>query len=222
MNDALRPGANPNDQGRGPVIIGILWAFTIIATLVVIMRIYVRKNIDALSWDDWLMSFAMVRSLETALPRISMRKRYYGLSIIKQIFQLLGTAFVTRAYSLGLGMHDKDLTFNQIVNILKWGWLNMIPGTFVAVLARVSGAIFLTRLFGVRHWFKWYMILYTPLQCIGGITVLLVTFAGNRPVEAIWNPTVKGSRVKAEVSLYTAITAQGKSENKRVAEPVVD
>lgn len=123
---------------------------------------------------------------------------------------MVDIGFITRAYSWGLGKHDKDLTFEQLVNAIKWGWLWMIPGTFVSVLARLSSAIFLIRLFGVRPWFKWYLIIFTILQCTGGIVVLLVSFLGVQPVEALWNPTIDASRMNPKVALYTAITAQCK------------
>jgi hypothetical protein len=59
------------------------------------------------------------------------------------------------------------------------------------------------------------MILFTALQCLGGVTVLLVTFIGNRPVETLWNPFVKGSRIKPEVSLDTAYTTKGEPARRK-------
>lgn len=126
------------------------------------------------------------------------------------MLQLLDIGFISKAYSYGLGKHDTDLTFDQLVNALKWGWLGMIPGTFVAVLARVSSAIFLVRIFGVRIWFKWYLIVFTALQCIGGIFILFITFLGTHPIEALWNPTIKGNRMDPSVSLYAAYIVQCK------------
>lgn len=61
-SNVLGPNANPSDPGRGPMIIGILWALTIIASSAVAARLYVRKKIGALGWDDWLMLLALVRS----------------------------------------------------------------------------------------------------------------------------------------------------------------
>lgn len=53
--------ANYHDVGRGPMIIGILWALTInITFFVVIARVYVRNKVGGLSWDDWLMVAALV------------------------------------------------------------------------------------------------------------------------------------------------------------------
>ncbi|KAI1274579.1 hypothetical protein F5Y07DRAFT_410194 [Xylaria sp. FL0933] len=141
------------DAGRGPMIMAVLWSLTVAASFTVMARFYVRKQLKALYWDDWLMLAAV-------------------------IFQLVDTGFITGAYSFGLGKHDADLTFDQLVNALKWGWLGMIPGTFVAALARVSGAIFLIRLFG--------------FSCLS----------------ALWNPTIKASKMDPNIALYAAYTAQ--------------
>ncbi|KAI3316506.1 hypothetical protein HD806DRAFT_527829 [Xylariaceae sp. AK1471] len=130
--DAINPS---HDGGRGPTVVGIPWTLTIIASPTVAARLYVRKKIKTLYWDDWLMLGAL-------------------------LFQLVDIGLITRAYSFGLGKYDVDLTLEQLVT----------------VLARVSGAVFLIHLFGVRLWFKLYLIVFTTLRCIGGISVLLVSF----------------------------------------------
>jgi hypothetical protein len=52
---------NPNDLGRGPMIMGILWPCMAIATFVVAARLRVRAKTHSLYWDDWLMLAALVR-----------------------------------------------------------------------------------------------------------------------------------------------------------------
>lgn len=45
----------------GNVVIGVPLAFTILAVLVVALRIYIRARIKAgLGWDDWTMLLAVV------------------------------------------------------------------------------------------------------------------------------------------------------------------
>lgn len=118
--------------------------------------------------------------------------------------------FLSKSSSYGLGKHDHEMTFDQLVHAGKWAWLYMIPGTFVAVLARVSGAVFLIRLFGVRKWLKNYLIVFTTLQVIGGILVLFTNFLAISPVEAMWNPTIKIKKIRysPDVASVTAYTTQ--------------
>lgn len=55
------PPVHPEDLGRGPAVVGISWAFTIVALVAVGLRMYVRKTIiKSIAWDDWLMCLAMV------------------------------------------------------------------------------------------------------------------------------------------------------------------
>jgi beta-lactamase regulating signal transducer with metallopeptidase domain len=55
------PPVNPDDPGRGPMVIGITWTFSGLAVITTILRLYVRKRIGKYwSADDWLMLGAMV------------------------------------------------------------------------------------------------------------------------------------------------------------------
>lgn len=60
MWDTLGPNANPDDLGRGPLIIGILWTFTLVSASVVAARMYIKNKIGGLGWDDWFMLMALV------------------------------------------------------------------------------------------------------------------------------------------------------------------
>lgn len=47
---------NPDDLGRGPLVMGLNWTFTILCVLFVAARFWVRKKIAGFwGWDDWLM-----------------------------------------------------------------------------------------------------------------------------------------------------------------------
>jgi hypothetical protein len=58
---AYPPPVNPGDLGRGPAIIGVTWAFTILAVAAVGLRLYLRgKLLRSIGWDDWIMLTAVV------------------------------------------------------------------------------------------------------------------------------------------------------------------
>jgi hypothetical protein len=124
--------------------------------------------------------------------------------------QLVDMGFLSKSSSWGLGKHDRDMTPEQLINAGKWAWLYMIPGCFVAVLARISGGVFLIRLFGIHEWLKRYLIVFTVLQAIGGMLVLLTNFLAITPIEALWNPTIpdKRARYSPQVASITAYTTQ--------------
>ncbi|RYO90213.1 hypothetical protein DL766_006136 [Monosporascus sp. MC13-8B] len=73
------PPRNPNGPGRGPIIVGITWLFTGLATIAAMLRMYVGKKWKTgLAIDDWIMF-------------------------------LVNQALITKSYLHGLGKHDADL-----------------------------------------------------------------------------------------------------------------
>ena len=55
------PPVDPGDPGRGPLIMGFGWTFTILAIIAVGFRFYLRRRFGSGSgWDDWLMFIALV------------------------------------------------------------------------------------------------------------------------------------------------------------------
>lgn len=54
------PPVNPNDLGRGPLVVGMCWTFTSLCIIVIALRFYVRRRIHVIGWDDWIMLAAVV------------------------------------------------------------------------------------------------------------------------------------------------------------------
>lgn len=94
----------------------------------------------------------------------------------------------TVSYHYGMGKHDQDLEQpTQFVNVLKWMWLASGPGMVISIIARISIAILLVRLFGVHTWFKWFTIGLTALQTIVCVMIIPFTYCQVQPVEGLWN-----------------------------------
>ncbi|KAI0143701.1 hypothetical protein GGR57DRAFT_507849 [Xylariaceae sp. FL1272] len=165
--------------GRGPLIIGIIWALSVVCIVLVSTRIYVRLRIlRATGSDDWLMLLAVS-------------------------FQIASSAILTEAYAWDLGEHDADLTFDpQIVNIFKWGWI------WLDLCHSRDVALFLVRLFGVKQWLKWFLIICTAIQTIISVAFLIITFTSTTPVEALWDPRTLISQRDPNMRLNAAIAAQ--------------
>lgn len=50
-------------QDKGPIILGVTWAFTSLSVIVIALRFYVRvKLANGLKAHDWLMLLALVRT----------------------------------------------------------------------------------------------------------------------------------------------------------------
>jgi hypothetical protein len=58
---ALPPPINPDDLGRGPLVMGVTWSFSGLALITVGMRFWVRIAVTKqLKIEDWLMLLAVV------------------------------------------------------------------------------------------------------------------------------------------------------------------
>jgi hypothetical protein len=159
------PPFNPTDLGRGPMIMGITWTLTTLCILTVGLRMSSRrKAAGGVAIDDWLM-FATL------------------------ILDLVSQAFITVAYSYGLGKEDMNLKLpDEALNVAKWSWFVTIPGMLVTPLGRISVAILLIRLFGTRPAIRWFFIAQTALLGVMHIVMLVCVWVQHNPVEALWNP----------------------------------
>ncbi|KAI0893749.1 hypothetical protein F4806DRAFT_504126 [Annulohypoxylon nitens] len=92
----IPPPRNPDDLGLGPVVMGITWTFTALASISTTLRLYTRKRISPhLAIEDWLMAIAM-------------------------LVQILAETFLTIAFRYGMGKHQYDLYVDQIVPMYKY------------------------------------------------------------------------------------------------------
>ncbi|KAF2789983.1 hypothetical protein K505DRAFT_420135 [Melanomma pulvis-pyrius CBS 109.77] len=183
---SIPPPVNPTDPGRGPWVVAVTWLFTAIAMLTTGIWFYGRrkKNMSP-GWDCWLMLIA---------------------TTIRIAFQCT----ITYSLKYGMGKHDRDLWPWELVQILKWNWIALPGAVVTSTLARVSVTILLIRLFGLVHkWFKWFLIIMTVVQVVGGIVLIPITFLQAQPTEALWNVFYPNATTwDPRVWLYTAYFVQ--------------
>jgi hypothetical protein len=180
------PSISLDDPGFGPGILGATWTLTIVAGLTVGLRLYTRAKITKLlSWDDWIMLVAM----------------------ILQCFYL---AFIHVSCTWGLGrpMQVMMMQLDKLSMVQKWSWISTTFGTSVSVLARISIAILLIRIFGTKIWLKWFLIVFTTLTALNGVLAIIFSWADTKPVQAIWELTTPSERWDPRISGYTAFSLQ--------------
>jgi hypothetical protein len=102
---------------------------------------------------------------------------------------------LTVAVKYGLGMHNQDLTFDEIVNTIKWMQMYIAPSILSSIVARISICLLLIRIFGSKVWLKWYLIVATFLQAALNIAVVILAWVRATPVEALWNPTIPHTEI---------------------------
>lgn len=88
-------------------------------------------------------------------------------------------------------------------------WLANTPGLIVSILARISIAILLVRLFGVHRWLKWFIIIVTAMCTILTIIILPCTYLQSTPVSGNWDPYTPAKHWDPRIYIDIAFFSQG-------------
>ncbi|KAK7949580.1 hypothetical protein PG988_016219 [Apiospora saccharicola] len=163
---------------------GLTWTLTALAIFAVVARCHLRLKFKlGLSIEDYLMVLALV------------------LQIVYQVGFTLMCAW-------GSGRPSSSLTAEQNFNINKWSWIFAVPGFLVSIIARISIAILLARIFGRVKWFKRYMVYFTVVQTVVGVASIILLVAQCEPYEGLWNKAVIRRYWDKRIYQYTALTLQ--------------
>jgi hypothetical protein len=178
---------DPSDPGLGPSILGASYLLTILAGFSVALRMYTRIKVTRqVGWDDWIMMAAMC-------------------------LQIAYLGFLHNACAWGLGKPAEAfyVLLDDFKQVQLWSWVAMSVGTAVSVLARISIAILLIRIFSLKVWFKWFITFFTAVTAVNGIVAIILSWLYVTPVQAVWDPTIQPtSQWDPRVSGYTAFVLQ--------------
>ncbi|KAJ3576532.1 hypothetical protein NPX13_g3667 [Xylaria arbuscula] len=177
------PTDKTGSQGIGPLSLGLSYTLAGIALFTVSARFIIKRRTQK-SWsaDDWIMLLALV---------------------IQIVFQ----ATFHEITAWGGALPFDQLTPLQKQQVSKWGWISAIPSILVSCIARISITILLVRIFGVRRWLKWYLILFTSLLSVLSLLSLIFLVAQCSPWYGLWT-AVPARRWNPYIYPYTAIATQ--------------
>lgn len=156
--------------GKGPVVVGVLWAENFLSAIFIGLRFYTRTYVKGkVGWDDYAL-------------------------ITTWFLMVMFAAMTTAAAAAGMGRHIEDLTLEEFSNAM---FLELIAQVIVAVaigLAEVVVSLFLMRIV-VNGWHKG--ILWFCIIAMMALSVLLViaVFAQCTPIQSIWDPRLATKRV---------------------------
>ncbi|KAK5630922.1 hypothetical protein RRF57_006637 [Xylaria bambusicola] len=178
------PTDKTGSQGLGPLSLGLSYTLAGIAVFTVTARFVIKRRTSK-NWsaDDWIMLMAL------------------GIQIVFQ-------AFFHEITAWGGGLAFDRLDPLQKQQVSKWGWISGIPSILVSCIARISITILLVRIFGVRRWLKWYLILFTSFLSVLSLLSIIFLVAQCVPWYGLWDPTVKAKRWNPYIYPYTAIATQ--------------
>jgi hypothetical protein len=183
---AASPVVPPTVVGLNHLQYGLTWTLTTLAILAVVARCHLRwKFMSKLFIEDWLM-------------------------IIALMLQIAFEVGFTLMCNWGSGRPANTLTIEQNFNINKWSWIFATVGFLVSIIARVSIAILLVRIFGTQRWFKQHMIYFTAIQTVVGIVSIVFLVEQCKPYEGLWNKAVIEYYWNKRIYQYTALILQCK------------
>jgi len=180
------PTDRTGDTGFGALSLGLTWTLSGLAVITVATRFVVHKRfMNKWSADDWIMLLALV---------------------IQIIFQAMYTVLVGWGGSLSF---DR-ITPLQRRQTSKWGWISATPSIMTSCIARISIAILLVRIFSIRRWLKWYLIVFTSLLTVMSILSIIFLTAQCTPWSGLWDRTIPAKRWNPLIYAYTALATQCK------------
>ncbi|KAG4030727.1 hypothetical protein MFRU_011g01830 [Monilinia fructicola] len=102
----------------------------------------------------------------------------------------------------GIGVHAKNLNYNQLINGAKYEVVLELIYIFCTVVIKTSVGLLLLRITSVKPFYK-YLIWYSiAILWVWALLTFIVVCLQCRPLEAVWNPLVQGKCL--EPSLITA------------------
>ncbi|KAJ5054713.1 uncharacterized protein L3040_000979 [Drepanopeziza brunnea f. sp. 'multigermtubi'] len=154
--------------------IAIIFILPTIALLVVCMRIYGRRKMKQLGWDDGLIVLAMAFSVAETVAG------YFGL----------------RTTFLGIHVQDIPLTADRSLG-MKWNFIGQILYNPILAIVKSSILVFMVRLGGHKPEL-WYTILALNVFNIAlAVSIFTTVVFQCRPVSFFWrrmrDPTLQGT-----------------------------
>ena len=168
--------------GIGTAILGVNWSSTGLAIIVVTVRIWLRRS-SGYALHDWLM-------------------------VLATIFTILYASFLSTAVYWGLGRKYESIMLHEFKNSQYWNLMAQFFGNLQPVISRWSIAVFLNHIMGkTKPFFRAFLYVWVLLMAIVGILSNIFTFLDLDPIQANWDPTIKGTHRFNPIATYYTVEA---------------
>ncbi|MCJ1466505.1 hypothetical protein MMC07_005124 [Pseudocyphellaria aurata] len=171
MENMADPKSNPlycqESNGNGMLV--LTWVTLSVTASIVALRLYFKcRNTNCIGWDDHLIVLSLMSAFAQA-------------------------GFLTRMISLGVGRHMACISPDSRVEIRKWITFLQLVNVIGIGLAKISVCALVLRVIDKAavkfSRFLWAIIAFVITVHLAEMIAIL---AQCRPLEALWNPNVKG------------------------------
>ena len=90
----------------------------------------------------------------------------------------------------GFGRHIYYLDAAQLVRFKKLNFVSGLFTNFIICLVKLSVALFLLRIGGLRRWLRYSLFATIALLVSSTLATIVIIFVQCRPIAGIWDPTI--------------------------------
>jgi hypothetical protein len=138
------------------------------------------------------------------------------LRLAKQVFSVVSAGLITEAVRWGFGRHVYYLTPHQIMESVRYSYY-VQPFAFLAlVFGRVSFAISLIILIGIKPWRRWLLFFIIAGQFVINWIFIGILLGACSPAAKYWNRRLPGKCLDHRVIEYTGYVQGGERHNHRL------
>ncbi|KAI4205260.1 MAG: hypothetical protein LQ350_000582 [Teloschistes chrysophthalmus] len=168
------------DETRGPLMLGFGWTAIALGIVIVALRFYFRSGLrKGIAWDDYFILFAL-------------------------LIGIAGVSFLTKLVEAGGGRHIVCLPPGQIYLVLKWSTIAQVCNVIGIGFVKVSVCLCVLRIIDrTRRRLAQFLWLLIAVVAASHLAQVLIFLLQCRPIQTMWDPTVKGTCFSARVT-YTA------------------
>ncbi|KAI1633662.1 hypothetical protein F4809DRAFT_622384 [Biscogniauxia mediterranea] len=153
-------------EDRGPELLAIIWVFTSLAIIAVLLKFVSRAHIlHALGWDDFFI-------------------------LLSVILIIICTSIFTYDVHLGMGKHAWDIPPDELSYVVKINFIGNPFGIMAYSFPNISVAILLERLMAPNKLRTVGLYTLVGLQVVIAAISCVLLFTQCTPSEHLWNPAV--------------------------------
>ncbi|CAH0027741.1 unnamed protein product [Clonostachys rhizophaga] len=170
MGWVLNATEDVNGQSKYPTIISICAVFSVLSTVVVGARVWLRSKARGLAADDWLSALSAIFAI--AYSGITIAQTRYGLGLPLKLRPEPNLVMYTRVNYSGRPVYQLGISFFKIALLISY--LRLIQGTHHKVYRIII----------------WVTIGFVFLAHLGCALALILAC---KPVHKSWNPKAQGT-----------------------------
>lgn len=96
------------------------------------------------------------------------------------------------AVAFGLGAHEVDLVYSDIVAALRTSWIQQVSGLVAIVTGKLSIIEFLDQIRGRHQGRPWFLYVVGISIVLVNVVVVILPFFQCKPVEKLWDERITG------------------------------